>query len=113
MLASHRGIKTSSARIAAEGGIPHKYLESILNSLRQAGFVTSTKGPSGGYALTADPSTIRLVAVFDSIEPESAPASLELLNSIVADLRGRLEQATVAEALMREQARRSAVDYVI
>lgn len=113
LLATHGGVRLSSARIARESGVPHKYLESILNILRHAGFVTSSKGPSGGYALSSDPSTIRLAAVLDTLEPEFSGTSLVLLDSISADLRERLERATVAEALMREQARQGAPSWVI
>lgn len=112
-LAAHRGSRVSSGRIADESGVPHKYLESILNSLRQARLVSSSRGPSGGYEIAADPSTVRLAAVFDAFEPELPSASLELLDSIAEDLRGLLERATVAEALMREQAKRNAIEYVI
>jgi len=113
LLAVHGGARLSSARIAEESGIPHKYLESILTILRRAGFVSSSKGPSGGYTLAVDPSTIRLSGVFDTLETEAPGASMALLDSITADLRERLETATVAEALMHEQARRNALTYVI
>ncbi len=39
------------ADIAAQHGIPKKFLDAILNELRQAGFLTSKTGRGGGYML--------------------------------------------------------------
>ncbi len=113
VLASQRGTRLSSAKIAAAGDIPHKYLESILVVLRNTGIVESSKGPNGGYLLAADPSTIHLLTVFDALEVENVEVSVEILESITADLRENLQRATIGEAMMREQVRRNRIDYVI
>ena len=39
------------ADIAAQHGIPKKFLDAILNELRQAGFLKSKTGRGGGYML--------------------------------------------------------------
>jgi Rrf2 family protein len=39
------------ADIAAEEGIPKKFLDAILNELRQAGYLFSKPGRGGGYML--------------------------------------------------------------
>lgn len=39
------------ADIAQTNGIPKKFLDAILNELRQAGFLTSKPGRGGGYML--------------------------------------------------------------
>jgi Rrf2 family protein len=39
------------ADIAAEEGIPKKFLDAILNELRQAGYLISKPGRGGGYML--------------------------------------------------------------
>ena len=39
------------ANIAAEEGIPKKFLDAILNELRQAGYLISKTGRGGGYML--------------------------------------------------------------
>jgi Rrf2 family protein len=46
------------ADIAAKHGMPKKFLDAILNELRQAGFLRSKPGRGGGYTLAMDPSQI-------------------------------------------------------
>ncbi|MBL7922828.1 MAG: Rrf2 family transcriptional regulator [Bacteroidia bacterium] len=48
------------AEIAAEQGIPQKFLEAILLELRKDGLLRSKLGKSGGYLLNKDPKDIRL-----------------------------------------------------
>jgi Rrf2 family protein len=50
-----------AARIAAEEGIPKKFLDAILGELRNAGLIAAKKGKGGGYAL-AKPAYIILVS---------------------------------------------------
>jgi Rrf2 family protein len=120
VLAAHRGQRISSARIADEGSIPHKYLESILTALRHAAIVTSSKGPTGGYTLARDPSTIHVSDVIDVLEPQwPRPTGGEvtdadaLLDAIGDDVRTRVARSTIAEALMRAQQRERTIDYSI
>ena len=53
-------------QLASSQGLPHKYLESILNDLRRAALVTSKRGADGGYRLARPASEISLA---DAIEP--------------------------------------------
>ena len=46
------------ARIAARQDIPPRFLEAILNELRQGGFVQSLRGAQGGYLLLIPPDQI-------------------------------------------------------
>lgn len=46
------------ADIAAKHGIPKKFLDAILNELRQAGFLKSKPGRGGGYTLAMQPEDI-------------------------------------------------------
>lgn len=46
------------ADIAAEEGIPKKFLDAILNELRQAGYLISKPGRGGGYMLAVPPEKI-------------------------------------------------------
>jgi Rrf2 family protein len=46
------------ADIAAEEGIPKKFLDAILNELRQAGYLISKPGRGGGYMLAVAPERI-------------------------------------------------------
>lgn len=49
---------TSIAEVAAAQAIPPRFLELILNDLRQEGLVQSQRGVQGGYVLAKDPSEI-------------------------------------------------------
>ncbi len=61
------------SELADLNDIPQKYLEQILISLKQSGFVRSVRGPSGGYKLSQDPSKITTAEVIRSIDGPLAP----------------------------------------
>lgn len=46
------------SQIAERQSIPGRFLEVLLGQLKQAGFVTSVRGPSGGYVLGKDPAVL-------------------------------------------------------
>ncbi len=54
--------------IAASQNISERYLENILNGLRAAGLVTSTRGAKGGYELSRSPETITLGEILRILE---------------------------------------------
>ncbi len=54
--------------IASQERYPVPYIEKILQSLRQAGLVTSQQGNHGGYALARKPSEITLRHIIDALE---------------------------------------------
>jgi Rrf2 family cysteine metabolism transcriptional repressor len=59
--------------IADEHGIPSRFLVQILLQLKGAGFVTSTRGASGGYQLVKAPEEISLADVMQIIEGADEP----------------------------------------
>jgi Rrf2 family protein len=59
--------------IADEHGIPARFLVQILLQLKGAGFVTSTRGASGGYQLVKPPDEISLGEVMNVIEGADEP----------------------------------------
>lgn len=64
-------IKLSSIDIARDRGLPKPVVAKVLTILSQAGLVTGSPGPGGGYALAKLPSEIRLMDVaecFDRLE---------------------------------------------
>jgi Rrf2 family protein len=61
--------------IAQRQNIPLKFLEHILLSLKQAGFVQSRKGRGGGYYLVRPPERITLGAVVRVVDGPLAPIS--------------------------------------
>jgi Rrf2 family protein len=64
---------TQAADIAATNEIPKKFLDAILGELRNAGFVYSRKGPTGGYRLAREPSQIKIGHVIRAIDGPLAP----------------------------------------
>lgn len=59
--------------IAKEQGIPPKYLEQILLTLKRASYLRSVKGQGGGYALAKSPSQITLAEVVRLFDGPLAP----------------------------------------
>jgi Rrf2 family cysteine metabolism transcriptional repressor len=55
-------------RIANAHGIPPGFLVQILQQLKAAGCVTSTRGASGGYQLARPPAAISLADVLTAID---------------------------------------------
>jgi Rrf2 family protein len=68
------------ATIAASENISHKYLESILLSLRKAGFLGSKKGKGGGYYMIKSPSDILMTDVIRVLEGPIAMLACVSLN---------------------------------
>jgi Rrf2 family protein len=77
--------------IADEHGIPSRFLVQILLQLKGAGFVSSTRGASGGYQLIRAPQTISLGEVMAVIEgqeneaPGNATATRTPTTRVLAD----------------------------
>ncbi|WP_035334639.1 Rrf2 family transcriptional regulator [Dokdonia sp. PRO95] len=54
--------------IAESENISQKFLESIMLTLKKAGFVSSRKGKGGGYQLRREPKDIKMVEVMRVLE---------------------------------------------
>ena len=54
--------------IAARRGIPQRYLEQVLLSLKRTGLLTSKRGSTGGYHLTRRPEDITVGDVLRAVE---------------------------------------------
>ena len=59
--------------IAAREGIPQRYLEQVLLSMKRAGLLVSKRGASGGYQLTKDPEEITVGSVLRAVEGTAVP----------------------------------------
>ena len=87
------------ADIARRQKIPQKFLELILASLKQAGFVESKRGADGGYFLSRPPDTITVGEVLrfiDGRQNEKAQ-NRRLPESPFGELWSRLECAISRE----------------
>lgn len=60
-------------QIAERQHIPVVFLEQILLALKHAGFLASTRGASGGYALIKPPSKVTLGQVIRTLDGPLAP----------------------------------------
>lgn len=56
------------ATISESENISHKFLESILLTLKKAGFLGSKKGKGGGYYLLKSPSSILMTDIIRQLE---------------------------------------------
>jgi Rrf2 family protein len=54
--------------IAEAQAIPVRFLENILNQLRQGGFVESRRGKGGGFMLSRAPSTVTIAQIVTFID---------------------------------------------
>jgi Rrf2 family protein len=63
-----QGVPIRIADIAKRQRIPQKFLELILASLKQGGFVESKRGAEGGYMLSRPPDTITVGQVLRYVE---------------------------------------------
>lgn len=59
--------------IAAEHGVPARFLVQILLQLKGAGLVSSTRGAAGGYQLVKPPDSISLGEVMNVVEGADEP----------------------------------------
>lgn len=59
--------------IASRQNISIKYLEQIIMPIKNAGFVTSKRGPKGGHSLAKSPDQITLAQIIRVFEKALAP----------------------------------------
>jgi Rrf2 family protein len=92
-----QGSPLQVGEICRRQGIPDRYLEQILTTLRKAGLLHSIRGPRGGYQLARQPTEISVAEVVGCLEPTARPerqgdrSSAEF--SVVASLGRHAEQA--------------------
>ena len=92
-----RGGVLQVAEIAQRQGIPDRYLEQMLTSLRRANILRSIRGPKGGYQLARPPAQIRVSDVVNCLEGESSTRTGSGHDTpeyaVLTGLEDRLEQA--------------------
>jgi Rrf2 family protein len=87
-----RGGVLQVAEIAHRQGIPDRYLEQMLTSLRRARILRSIRGPRGGYQLARPPSEILLLDVLTALEGELPARSTAEWATAEFEVLGTLEQ---------------------
>lgn len=118
LAAAPEGTQVKAERIAAAQAIPRKFLDTILQNLRQAGLVESRRGPDGGHHLARAASEITIADVIRAVDgplvgvsgrppeaveyPGPAAALRETWIATRASLRGVLEHVTLADVASGE-----------
>jgi len=77
LAAREKGALVSAEEISKVLKIPREFVSKILQSLRESGIISSSKGKSGGFTLAKDPSRIKLIDVVSAID------GLEMFDSCV------------------------------
>lgn len=111
--------------IAEESEIPTHFLAKILQQLARKGFLRSSKGPTGGFALRKSPDDITLLEIVDAIdglaEYERCPSGMTECNDEAPcgmheswkELRSRiigyLEGTTISDVARSLQQKREAL----
>jgi Rrf2 family protein len=80
MARSKNDLPVQVAVISKSENISHKFLESILLSLKKAGILGSKKGKGGGYYLLKDPSDIFMSDIIRLLEGPIAMVPCVSLN---------------------------------
>src|SRR4051812_43692896 len=63
--------RLSVRRIAADRGIPARFLREVMGDLMSAGLVDGTEGRAGGYRLARETSGLTLLEVIEAVEGDS------------------------------------------
>lgn len=101
-----------AGEIAREHGIPNQFLGQILQQLRAAGMIGSTRGANGGFHLERSPAEISIGDIVDAVCPPASSASvdhLSPLSAVVLDFweelksqqRDLLDRRSLADLLAR------------
>jgi len=78
--------------IADRQGVSAKYLEKLIRKLKEAGFITSKRGPRGGHSLARSPSEILIGEIVYALEGD---------NSLVECRTGKEDCARIEVCLTR------------
>ncbi|MEE9603378.1 MAG: Rrf2 family transcriptional regulator [Thermoguttaceae bacterium] len=114
------GAPVPSSRLAADGGMPERFLLQVLRDLVSHGVLNSTRGVDGGYVLARDPEDISLLELIEAIDgpmgvsvssngwlPPQVEGKLEkLLGQITEVSRRELSALRIASLLPKPRRRR-------
>lgn len=81
-LANWYGQGTMGVReIAARQGVPERFLEQQMGTLRKAGLLVSQRGAQGGVALARPPQEITIFEIVEALEGPVAPVTCVASNA--------------------------------
>ena len=73
LVAAYKERPLSVSYLAKKEGIPAKYLEQVLSTLRKRGIVVSERGKAGGYSLRVPPEKTGLGDIVRAVDGPLAP----------------------------------------
>lgn len=89
-----RGMPVNTQAIADKLKMSTSHIESILKSLREAGFVQSVRGPGGGYCMALNPDQISIWSVVSTVgSHDESYATLPNSSSLTQALENSLHDA--------------------
>lgn len=77
-----------SDRIARAQGIPPRFLELILNQLKNAGYLASRRGKNGGYLLSASPRELTVAQIINAVQGQAMEKAEDTAQPSVRPRRG-------------------------
>ena len=107
------GELVSARSVSAEHDVPNQFLVQILQQLRSAGLVCSSRGSNGGFKLQRAPENITLAEIVDAVcSPQPTSASdgdaselnrvmSQVWHDVIQQQRNLLEQRTL-QALLEQ-----------
>ncbi len=115
--------------ISRRQGISQKYLWNLINPLKSAGLVKSTRGAHGGFTLARDPSGISVTDILQVLEGSLClvdcvenPSACEKSTNCVArdiwclasgNLRQTLASVTLAQLMEKQRGKGAPAEYEI
>ena len=87
--------------VAQRKGIPQKYLEQILLSLRNAGILVSKRGVGGGYSLSRSPENISLGEIIRAVEGTFTQVHPGIINYLFKVIGGTQFAYFIGEGIAR------------
>ena len=94
--------RVSASQLSDESGLPLPTVSKLLNTLARGGLIASTRGATGGYALTQDASQITVASVIQALEgPIALTACVEGAHDScesegICPMRGNWEKVNTA-----------------
>lgn len=117
------GQPVTARTVADDHDIPPQFLVQILQQLRAAGMISSTRGSSGGFRLEREPSAISVADVVEAVCPgsqASAPRSSSPLGQVVQEVwtelslieRQHLQELKLSELCQRAESTAESMFYI-
>ncbi|MFH1538770.1 MAG: Rrf2 family transcriptional regulator [bacterium] len=82
LLASEPGKVFSNREAASTLGVSEAHLSKVMQRMARGGYISSTRGPRGGFKLAKPAKSITLLEIFEQIEGPLAPSECLLAKKV-------------------------------